>query len=255
MLFVLMYHSIVKNEDIASNYDVSIDEFKSQMEFIKASNYKTVSTRDIVDRDDAVGKDVSVMITFDDGYADNFFNAFKILSEFKMPATFFITTGWIENRAGMMSWEEIKKMSARGMAIESHAHTHRFLTDLKNEDISSELKISKEMIKEKTGLDCHYFSCPGGRINKKIMSIARDLNIQGIFTSAPGINEGEADNRYIYNRILVNKNITFGEFKEIFNKKDRDFLADRCFYKFKNMLKSIMGNEAYYGLWSKINKK
>lgn len=254
MLFALMYHKIIKDEDISSSYDITIKKFQEQLEFLKELNCEFVTTKNILKEDLLRTKAIKVMITFDDGYDDNFTNAFPILKDLNILATFFVATEWIESKKDMMSWQQIKEMAENGMVIESHAHTHRFLADLKDEDVVLELKKSRELIKEKTGFSCRYFSCPGGRVNRSIINIARDLDFKGIFTSVPGINS-EAKNQYLFNRILINKKMGFGRFQKIFKKKETDFSADRCFYNFKNFLKTMIGNNVYHCFWSGFNKK
>lgn len=50
-----------------------------------------------------------VVVTFDDGYADNLHQALPTLEQFEIPATFFLTTGWL-NRQREFWWEELGRL-------------------------------------------------------------------------------------------------------------------------------------------------
>jgi poly-beta-1,6-N-acetyl-D-glucosamine N-deacetylase len=67
----------------------------------------------------------SCLITFDDGYADNYYNAFPTLKRFKLKATIFINTLYIDNDPDYLTWDQIKQMYASGLVdFELHSHRH-----------------------------------------------------------------------------------------------------------------------------------
>lgn len=99
-LIILYYHRVV-NKNEAENIRtpgmyVDVDEFEAQMEFIK-NFYHPISETDIIHSVNNRKKlpDYSIWITFDDGYRDIYTRAFPILKKYKIPATVFITTGFI----------------------------------------------------------------------------------------------------------------------------------------------------------------
>jgi len=96
-----------------------------------------VSLEELLERIEA-GRDISrrVVITFDDGYRDNLFNAAPILERYGLPASFFITTDFIESqivppwdrewgvRSEWLSWDEVRELQSRGFEIGAHTVTH-----------------------------------------------------------------------------------------------------------------------------------
>ncbi|GFI22643.1 hypothetical protein IMSAGC011_01419 [Lachnospiraceae bacterium] len=90
MVIVLCYHKI---SDIRNDYNmvnVSIENFKNQMEYL-SSNYKMISVKDIFSMVDT--EEYCFAVTFDDGYRNVYSSAFPILQELSIPAIDFVTTG------------------------------------------------------------------------------------------------------------------------------------------------------------------
>jgi len=67
----------------------------------------------------------SCLLTFDDGYVDNFYYAFPLLKRFKMKATIFINTYYIDKDPDYLTWSQIKQMYSSGLVdFELHSHRH-----------------------------------------------------------------------------------------------------------------------------------
>lgn len=101
-LRILAYHRIVEiNDESKFDFDAELisatpSDFKWQMEHLKQF-YNPITFADVIDCMEE-GRDLperAVIITFDDGFDDNYHQAFPILQELKIPATFFISTGYI----------------------------------------------------------------------------------------------------------------------------------------------------------------
>jgi hypothetical protein len=101
---ILRYHSVSEAHDRTELYldhslTVSSQVFERQMRFV-TRHYTAVPLAELVDRlrqGQALPKK-AVAVTFDDGYRDNYTRAFPILRRYHVPATFYLTTGCIENR-------------------------------------------------------------------------------------------------------------------------------------------------------------
>ena len=86
---ILAYHSISKNRTDALS--VSASEFDRQLKWLKNKNYKIVSIEDAV----KIKNQKSAVITFDDGYRDNYEIAFPILKKYGFNATIFLATDFV----------------------------------------------------------------------------------------------------------------------------------------------------------------
>lgn len=110
---------------------VPIDWFEEHLKNIWFLNMKTLTNREILESLDKHGKlpKNSVALTFDDGYYDNYKNAFPLLKKYKMKATLYLNTAYVENEENRafkyLSWKEIEEMSSSGVFdIQLHSHKH-----------------------------------------------------------------------------------------------------------------------------------
>lgn len=87
-ILVLYYHKIYDLKRDWNGLAVKPETFKKQMEFIK-NNYTVLKGDD----DWSKCNEDAIVVTFDDGFEDNYLNALPILEEVGIPATFFISTG------------------------------------------------------------------------------------------------------------------------------------------------------------------
>ena len=128
-----------------------------------------------------------VLITFDDGYIDNYTNAFPILKKYNLRATIFIIPAFTSVYPNYMTWEQLKEMEANGITIESHTLTHPKLEELPDDEIRNELLNSKNMLEEQLGHPIEFLAYPTGTYNLHIAGIAQDLGYKGAFTIKYGV--------------------------------------------------------------------
>jgi peptidoglycan/xylan/chitin deacetylase (PgdA/CDA1 family) len=100
---ILMYHRVTDDPDAG----VTSRNFERQMRYIK-ENMNPVSVSDIAEwlRNGKQIPPKAVAITFDDGYEDNYTNAYPILKDFSIPATIFLTTGYIGTKK-IFWWDKV----------------------------------------------------------------------------------------------------------------------------------------------------
>jgi peptidoglycan/xylan/chitin deacetylase (PgdA/CDA1 family) len=108
---VLAYHRVYEHGPVdpfqAGMPEPSAATFEAQLELI-TRHFEVVSP-DAIDRDpDSRGR--RVVLTFDDGYRDNYEVAFPILREFGVPATFFLTSGFLDSPR-VAWWDELSWMT------------------------------------------------------------------------------------------------------------------------------------------------
>jgi len=158
---ILYYHSI--GERVGDNYYLRIppDTFREQMRLL-SEEYDVISLRELVDRVKS-GRKIkrSVLITFDDGFKDNYTVAYPILQEYDLPATFFVTTSFIGQKE-YMNWNELKEMIENGFDIGSHTVTHPNLAKIRLPKIEEELRVSKMILEQKLEKEINLFAVPYG---------------------------------------------------------------------------------------------
>ena len=114
----------------------------------------------------------AVLITFDDGYADNYNYAYPVLREEQVPGTFFVVSGTIGNN-NRMTAGQLREMQTNGMKIGSHTANHENLTDMTREEIDFELRASKNSLEEILGEPISALAYPTGKVNEVVLDRAK----------------------------------------------------------------------------------
>jgi peptidoglycan/xylan/chitin deacetylase (PgdA/CDA1 family) len=195
----LMYHRVAD----LNEYDqlaVTPKRFRAHMAHL-AKHYNVISFSDAVAKladADAAVKDV--VMTFDDGYLDNFTNAMPVLREFHIPATIFITTKFCDQDMHHprykqskerlhLTWEEVHTMSMESLiTIGSHTTTHSFLSQMSDRDVQREIIGSKRIIEDKIGVEVRYFCYPSGDFTLREQKHVRQADYKAAVSVAPGVN-------------------------------------------------------------------
>ena len=116
----LMYHSIDSEKNKGG---IFIDEFEEHIKWIK--NKKTFKMEELKGLDYTLPPN-SILITFDDGYKNNYTLAFPILKKYNMKATIFLNTKFIEKDETYLNWDEIREMYESGLIdFQLHTHSHQ----------------------------------------------------------------------------------------------------------------------------------
>lgn len=192
---VLMYHHISPlpdEEDEQFLFTVSPDMFARQLEFLKQNGYTPLSQQDLHRAFTAGQTDIPkpVMLTFDDGHADNYTNLFPLLKQYRVPALIFLITQRV-GTAGYLTWEQVREMHQSGLvAFGSHTCSHRRLRSLSDEEIWQEITQSKKILEEKLGAPVLSFCYPYGaggfdeRVRPKVLQAGYLFD----FSTKKGIN-------------------------------------------------------------------
>ena len=182
-VMVLNYHKI---EDKLNALCVPPQDFEMQLQFLKENGYNTITPHELVMAltEGAELPANPVIITFDDGYSDNYHRAFPLLKKYGMKATIFTVTSFMDkNIYGYLSWAQAKEMQDSGLVnIESHTHNHHALTDLTAEQCRAELAQSKKEIEEKLGKPCEFVAYPTGTYDLQIAELVKEEGYLGGFS-------------------------------------------------------------------------
>lgn len=182
---IITYHSIDNSGSIVST---SPELFRRQMATLRDEGYNTLTLRGLTSLMQA-GQwpgQKSVVLTFDDGFENFYTVAAPVLEEHSFTATVFLVTekcgsfnDWSGNppelpRSRLLSWQQVKDLSARGIEIGSHSITHPDLTTLEPSDAAKEIRHSKRAIEDAIGTSVTSFAYPFGHFTRAVKLVVED---------------------------------------------------------------------------------
>ena len=201
-VLILNYHKI---DNTFISLAIRPDDFDTQMKYLSENGYHTISPDELYDSLAGTGElpDNPVMITFDDGYEDNYANAYPILKKYGFKATIFVVTSFLDkNKKGYMSWDQAREMDANGISIQSHTVDHKSMTDLTDDQLRMELVDSKKKAEKELGHLVNYMAYPTGTYNLHIAQMVKEAGYKAAFTIKYG-NVDKASNIYALERVPI----------------------------------------------------
>jgi len=253
---ILMYHEVGLRESSAERYTVTTEAFREQLRHLRDHGYRTLVLGQPEDPENSSGRGAkTVAITFDDNNLCHHSVSTPILAEFGFRATFFIVSGFVGRPGDMLSAEQLREMQRAGMSIESHSHTHRFLSDLDEPEIHAELRDSRRILEDQLHKEVRFLSCPGGRYSPKVLECARAAGYHGVCTSAPGLSEaGSWTPARKLDRFLISATTGLETFAKIVAGDTRYVRGQMLRYRGKAILKGMLGNRRYDALWRRYRR-
>lgn len=185
---ILMYHQVTQSvEESQSLNNVPPEAFAQQMQYLKDHKYKVISFEEFVEGVKA-GRNFarnSVVIQFDDGYEDNYTQAFPILRGHGFPAIVFIVSDKV-GIPGYLTWKQIKEMDANGFTAGAHTRTHAYLPELTLEEAEDEIAGSKKTIEDRLGRSIDFFTYPVGGFTDQVQDIVKRAGFKAAATTNRG---------------------------------------------------------------------
>jgi len=184
---VLMYHCIAEPPVGAdSDLYVSPEQFENQLIQLGKLHYTTGFASDF-------GQDNVAILTFDDGYADFYYNAYPILNKYNAKATVFLIVSLV-GYDGYLTWDMIREMSSSGLVqFGSHTMLHTKLDTISGYLLEYELGESKRVIEKMTGQEVCAVCYPNGAYNDEVLEIAANYYTHGFTTLIPRRCDTEAE--------------------------------------------------------------
>jgi peptidoglycan/xylan/chitin deacetylase (PgdA/CDA1 family) len=200
-LRILTYHR-VNDDHPADRLTVRSRAFQEQMEVLLAAGHPVLSLAAELPalRGAAPLPKGAVTITFDDGYEDNFSVALPILERFGLKATFFVASGYLGTSAtleryrgccqrdGMLDWEQVSSLRARGHDVGGHGRMHRELATLPRDETVAEVEGCAADIASHAGERPRLFCYPRGSHSALVREIVASHGFEAACTVDPGAN-------------------------------------------------------------------
>lgn len=216
---ILMYHSVGHNQAF---FTVKPKIFEKQLAYLKNKGFKIVFLSELI-RLLKEKQDCSkiVVLTFDDGYLDNYEIVLPLLKKYQLPATIFLITGllgsnWANSEnisLPLLREPEIKEIILSGLVeFMPHSVNHKKVTKITNEEIDYETIESKKNIERLTGKNANIFAYPKGRSNQQAIDIIRKNGFIAAVTTTEGLVNLNNYNLYQLPRNAVNSKTSRAQF-------------------------------------------
>lgn len=166
---ILMYHHISSAPPAASQEGLTVTdaEFTAQLAYLSRHGFHAIRLVDLFNYL-YYGRALPlrpVVLTFDDGYVDNYTDAFPLLRRYHMVAEFNIITAYPGTTLGVnryMTWEQIEAMAAVGMEMESHTVDHQDLGLMDTVHAAYELRFSRGLLAAHIHRAVQFLAYPSG---------------------------------------------------------------------------------------------
>lgn len=202
---ILMYHK-VPDAPIDSVHKIFVTKinFEKHLKFFKSRNLSSITFQDyLAVRNGLISIDSlpknPIIITFDDGYKDNLYNALPLMNQYNFKGVLYLlgdkdllANNWDESSetytSELLTIEEKSKFVSAGWEIGAHSMTHPHLTNLDSAEVKYEILESKNRLENDLGIKISSFAYPYGSINQEVKSAFKLSGIAfGIATDTGGM--------------------------------------------------------------------
>lgn len=202
-----MYHQVTAGGPPGyAQYTVTPAAFARQMRVLVGLGYRAITLDDVVAARSA-GSPLprrSVVITFDDGFADAVRHAVPVLVRRGLTATFFVVTGlvgrmseWTRRNRGiemaLAGAPMLREISDAGFTVGSHAVTHRPLAELEESESRYELRHSRRRLEDLLGREVRHLAYPFGSANDVVRAAAAECGYRTACSTIAGLSPDDED--------------------------------------------------------------
>jgi peptidoglycan/xylan/chitin deacetylase (PgdA/CDA1 family) len=204
---ILTYHHIDFLPPGASkewqDLTVSPRTFEKQMEYLFQQNYQPITFSQFINflKTDREIPEKSLIITFDDGWKNQYLYAFPILKKYNFKAAFFIVVNQIGGDL-FMNWSQLKELLNSGMEIGSHTMSHPNLKKLNSSQLIYEIEKSKTILEKNLNYRIEVFAYPYGIFDSRIIEAVGKANYRMARTTVFGLDQN-IENWYTLKAIQV----------------------------------------------------
>ncbi len=226
---ILMYHSISNSTNRKFlPFTVSPETFAWQMAYLHQRQYTPLTvTQYVLARSGYAGvlPDRPVVITFDDGFADFFTDAFPVLQRYRFPATLYITTAyvggtsrWLEREGEqahpMLTWDQIRTLQREGIECGGHTQSHPQLDLLSITRAHDEIMGCKHVLEHQIGQAVTSFAYPYGYYTPAIRRIVQEAGYESACAVKHAMSDTQTD-AFLLARLMVRPAMTKEKFESM----------------------------------------
>ncbi len=218
---ILMYHYISTSPSAQDRirYGLSVppEMFEAQLKLLQDNGFKTITLRQLYEHlaGGAPLPEKPIILTFDDGYTDNYSNAFPILQKYGMVGTFFVLTGPADDgHPSYLTWDMIQEMSDAGMDIQLHSREHLDMRNRSYDWLVFQIIGGRQSIEGHTGKPVIFMAYPSGKYDDNVQHFLRSTNFWGAVTTASGSRHVLQD-ALIWDRVRISGQLRLQDFAKL----------------------------------------
>lgn len=211
---VLMYHALLKDPARQNEFVISPDLFEQDLAYLTAHGYTTVTVTDLIRfvYDGVPLPEKPIMLSFDDGYYNNYLYAYPLLQKHKMKAVIspiasmtekYSASGEINAYYTHITYDMIREMTSDGtVEIQNHsyalhktgAHRHGAAQAVGESDeqyketLTNDLTLAKKLLFENAQVETTAFFYPFGAVSETSERILKDMGVLATFTCEEKMN-------------------------------------------------------------------
>ncbi len=215
---VLMYHHVSSHK--GALVTISPENFESHISYLAKNGYKTLTLDEFLafKKGELSLPKKSVLLTFDDGWIDNYLVAFPIIKKYGVKAAIFAVTDWVERASegkrdsndiyipnhneskrlvceepasAVVNWDDLREMSSF-FSVASHSNAHDN-EELGMDEWRDDLAFSKSLLKNGLGIETKHLCWPRGKYTNELIDLAQNLGFEALYTTKRGVNLADGD--------------------------------------------------------------
>jgi peptidoglycan/xylan/chitin deacetylase (PgdA/CDA1 family) len=199
---VFMYHRIETNPNPGDTWQISLTEFKQEMDYLKNNGYTTLTNDQFYNiiTKSAPMPAKPVLLTFDGATVDFYYNAYPILKQYGFNATEYVVTDQIGTSWGsssdiirIMNETQLKTVANNRIELENHSTTHGHIANLSTEELTKRVNNATVRLQNLTGKPVKYFAYPFGESSTNFVNTLKSLNMKMAFKVGGGMATDSSD--------------------------------------------------------------
>ncbi len=237
---ILMYHSISNAQD---DFSITPEVFESNLKTITDYGYTPVTFQNIIDYvySGSVLPNRPILITFDDGYTNNYTEAFPILKRYGYPATIFaigssVGKSYYKDTANAMNphfnYNQAREMNlSKLISVQSHTYDMHQWADFEDADtprenvlrfedesvldyarvLQNDFSLFKKVVEGQIGHTVNVVAYPSGRYDATSEAVLRSMGVKATVSTSIGVNyvkKFNPESLYMLNRYNMNSTVT-----------------------------------------------
>lgn len=216
---ILAYHHIRPGKAGDAN-SVAPEIFDEQMGWLKDNGYRLISYSQFYGylTSSSAPPEKSAVLSFDDGYQDQYAAGLPVLKKYGYPAIFFLNYNAVNAwwRWDTMTWPMVKDLQANNLEIGSHGLDHKDLTKLSPARAIYEIRQGKLKLEYKLMAPVNYFAYPYGAYSPQIVEQVENAGFWSALTDGGGAVHDRAVGPFAISRINAENSLE--SFIKIFQK-------------------------------------